>query len=349
MSYVVGVGHHLPQHVVTNAAFDGKTLKKINTQGKVEKEVTCSDAWIIQRSGIHERRYASEHETPHLMGALAVRMALVQSSVPMTDLDGIVVGTVTSERVFPSTACEIQHLLGISPQGREFWAYDLNAACAGYLVAMSNADALLRAHSLRALATVGVEHLTKIVDMEDANAFLFGDGAGASIVVSSSYLAEHFRGRLAGAVRATYATSDTDGDNLLAIHRDQEIKLRMGEGDQVFKFATQSMASAVRRIKEKTGWTNDALDLVIPHQANLRILKAVAHANDLPMEKIYVNIERYGNMSSATCAVAHSEALREGSIREGSKVILTAFGSGYVTSAVGLEYCLVSSFSGKAL
>ncbi len=338
-SWIIGLGHYLPERRVTNEFFEGKKLKKIGYGGSVEKEVICSDAWIMQNMGIKERRYGGEHDTAHTMGAKALAMALEQAELLPSDLEGIITATVTSDKRFPSTACEIQNILGITKEDNSFFAYDIGAACAGYLHALTIADMHVRCGA-RAVGVVGVEKLSSINDLEDANSPLFGDGACAAVVVSgfcaSSFITSEKK--RAGGIIASHITSDSTADKHKAIYLDKEGKLRMPEGNKVLRFATRSMTAAVGKVKEKTGWTNDSIDLLIAHQANIRILEAVAKQTSLPMEKIYINIEKYGNMSSATCGVALSEAYREGRIKKGSKVILTSFGSGLLTSAIGLEY-----------
>ena len=340
-SILAGLGHYLPERVVGNDFFAGKMLYKIGYGGQREKAIETSSQWIEQNMGILTRRYAHATETVHDMAAAAIRMALQHAHFDAPDLEGILAATVTSDKSYPSTACEIQRLLDIRPSGKPFVASDIGAACAGYLFALIEADRLVRSRDIhRGLAVVGVEKLSSVTDFEDANAPLFGDGAGASIVIPSSYC-NSSRQQIAGKIAATYQTSEVMDGACMLIYRDPSGKLRMPEGNKVLKQAVRSMTAAVGNIKEKTGWSNHDLTLVIPHQANIRIIDGVLRLTELSPEKIYINIDKYGNMSSATCPVALSQAYREGRIQEGSKVILASFGSGLVTAAVGLEYMVI--------
>ena len=215
-----------------------------------------------------------------------------------------------------------------------FYAFDVAAACAGYPIAMTLANSLFKSGEIHGpIAVVASEKLSKMIDYYDVNSPLFGDGAGAMIV--GKYLGE---GELEGKIKGCYAGSDAVGGKSDLIFRDAKGMLRMPEGNKVMKYAVKNMAGAVGRLKDDLGWTNDDIDLIIPHQANIRILKSVAKSTGIPWEKVYNNIEKYGNMSSATCAVGLSEAIKEGKIDNNSKVMMVSFGSGLVTSAVALEY-----------
>ena len=211
-SYIIGLGHYLPERVISNDFFAGKTLYKIGYTGEREKAIETSDEWIQQNMGIRERRYGNENDTNHKMAKDAIMMGLQHANIEANDLEGIVVATVTSERRFPSTACEVQRLLEIRPGGRRFAAYDIGAACAGYLFALIRADQAIRCGDVeKGIAAVGVEKLSSINDMEDANAPLFGDGAGASVIVPSSY--SGIAGKLVGRITASYETSEVMDGN----------------------------------------------------------------------------------------------------------------------------------------
>ncbi len=335
-----GYGHYVPKEVIDNSRFEGLRVHKYGYDGKMnepteENKIISSNEKIVKLMGIRERRYGNVVETVDYMGAKAVAQALEDSGIALDNLEGIITATVTSERGFPSTSCEIQERLGIINGNKRFYALDIGAACAGYPAAISVASSLIESGAVDGpLAVVAVEKLSPLIAKNDINSPLFGDGAGAVIIGKNS---NNFEG-LEGKIKATYMGSETtEGRNNL-IFRSEYNELMMPEGNKVMKYAVKNMADAVSYLKEKTGWTNDDIDLVIPHQANIRILQAVARTTKLPWEKVYNNIEKYGNMSSATCAVALSEAMKENRLKKDSKVIVVSFGSGLVTSAFALDY-----------
>jgi 3-oxoacyl-[acyl-carrier-protein] synthase-3 len=335
---VKGVGHYLPESIVDNSRFHNRNLFKYGYDGKLldvsENRIISTNEKIIQLMGIKERRYAGKDDSVDYMAAKAIENALDDADISADSLEGIIVATVTSEKIFPSTACETQKRLDIPDGNRKFYAFDVAAACAGYPLAISLANSLLKSGELQGpIAAVASERLSKMIDHYDINSPLFGDGAGAMII------GKHSEGEeLEGKIKGCYAGSETLKGKSDLIFRDSKGMLRMPEGNKVMKYAVKGMAEAVRCLKNDLGWTNEDIDLIIPHQANIRILKSVAKSTGIPWEKVYNNIEKYGNMSSATCAVGLSEAIKDERIKNDSKVVMVSFGSGLVTSAVALEY-----------
>lgn len=338
---VLFTGKYLPNEVVTNEEFDGKTLFRYDIHGRRigDKGVVCSDDWIVQRTGIRERRRIEASKGSEFMALRAIEDALA-GNLDINELSGIISATVTNPQGYPSVACEAQKFLGFGGN-RKFVAHDVGAACAGFGVAVINAAGRFAISSEpRYIAVSASEHLTRDVDYSDQNSPLFGDGAGA-VIIGRAGSTDGLEGRIVG----HFEGSTVEDGRLELIVRDEDGNLRMPEGNRVYVLAVKNMLGAVAGLKSDLGWDNDDLSLVIPHQANMRIIETVAKKSGLGMEKVFVNIERYGNMSSATCAVGLHEALHgvpelgiEPRIKEGSKVIVVSFGSGLVTSAIALDY-----------
>ncbi len=338
---VLFTGAYLPEEVVTNKEFDGKTLYKYKSNGERISGggVVCTDDWIIKRTGIKERRRTLANKDSSFMALRAIENAL-EGNLGVDELNGIISATVTSPQGYPSVACEAQGDLGYKGN-RKFVAHDVGAACAGFGVAVVNAVGRFAISSEpRYIAVSASEHLTRDVDYSDQNSPLFGDGAGA-VIIGRAGSTDGLEGRIVG----HFEGSTVEDGRLELIVRDENGNLRMPEGDKVYVLAVKNMLGAVAGLKSDLGWDNDDLGLVIPHQANLRIIETVAKKSGLGMDKVFVNIERYGNMSSATCAVGLHEAIHgvpklgiEPKIQEGSKVIIVSFGSGLVTSAIALDY-----------
>ncbi len=331
---ILHTGKFLPEEIVRNDVFGKEPLFKYDINGKKlsEEGVICTDEWIKQRTGIAERRKCVGLEDSSYMACQAIRNALDGNLDPQM-LDGIISATVTFEQSYPSVACVAQKDLGITGNNR-FVAHDVGAACAGFGAAVINAASRFAISDLyRFIAVSASEHLTKEVDYTDQNAPLFGDGAGA-VIIGRTGSTDGLEGRIVG----HYEGSTVEKERLDLIVRDPNGKLRMPYGNKVFSLAVRNMANAVTSLKEDLGWSNDDIDLVIPHQANSRIIETVANQSGLGMEKVFTNVKRYGNMSSATCPVALDEAIKEGRIDHDSKVVVVSFGSGLVTSAFAMDY-----------
>lgn len=297
------------------------------TNFDLEKMVDTSDEWIRTRTGVRERRIAEKGESASDLGSRAALSAIKDARLTPKDIDLIIVATITPDAFFPSTACNIQRLIGA-----ECAAFDLAAACSGFPYALAVAEGFIRGGMYKKILVVGAEVLSGFIDWKDrSTCVLFGDGAGAAVV------SEVKNGH---GIKASYLGADGSQGNLLKIPgggskmppSEESVKagqhfLKM-QGSEIFKLAVRKMEEAIAEVLRRGALTADDIDCVIPHQANLRILQAVGERVGIPTEKIFVNVERYGNMSSASTAVALYEAVKEGKIKEGSNVILVAFGGG---------------------
>ncbi len=312
---VVSTGRYLPERVLTNA--------------DLERLVDTSDEWIRERTGIRERRIACAEMGAAEMGAEAARIAMERVGVEPGEVDLIVVSTATPDRLLPSTACDVQALLGATNAA----AFDVSAACSGFLYAMSVAEGHLAAGRGEIALVVATEKMSAITDWTDrSTCVLFGDGAGAVVVKRS----ENGRGVLSSFMRSDGSLAEllwrpgggarVPFDETVLEERSHLIKMA---GREVFKAAVRSMAEAADQALQRAGLTGEDIDLLVPHQANIRIIEATAKYADIPMDKVYVNVDRYGNMSSATLPVALDEALEEGRIRPGAHVLMVAFGAGF--------------------
>lgn len=315
---ITGTGSFSPEKVMTNFDF--------------EKIVETSDEWILTRTGIAERRIAGSDMASSDMAYEASLKALEASGTDPDEIDGIIVGTITPDYFFPSTGCILQSKL----KAKKAYAFDLLAGCSGFLYALHVADGLIRSGSAKTLLVVGAETLSRIIDYEDrSTCILFGDGAGAAVLKSSDE----------PGVLSSCLSSNGDQWELLYMPgggskipatiesvQNKEHFLKM-KGNDVFKVAVKSLENASIEAIEKAGLTPDDIDFFIPHQANLRILEAVRKRLDLPEEKVFCNLDRYGNTSSASVPIALDEAVRNGDIKEGSTVLFAAFGAGFTWGA----------------
>jgi len=313
--HIVGIGACTPDRVLTNQ--------------DLEQIVDTSDEWIVTRTGIKERRIADPATTASALATEAARRALKDAGVEASELDQIIVGTVTGDRPFPSTACILQDRLGASGA----YAFDISAACSGFLFAMSLARTQIAAGAAGTILVVGVETLSKIVDWTDRNTcVLFGDGAGAAVLRSTGQ---------PGGILATRLHSDGSLTSLLempgggSLHPashdtvDKRLHFIRMSGNDVFKHAVRAMESVACEALEAAGVKPEELDLFVPHQANYRIIDATARRLGVPMEKVFVNLDRYGNTSAASIPIALDEAKRTGRIRPGTLVAMVTFGGGF--------------------
>ncbi|MCH7932382.1 MAG: ketoacyl-ACP synthase III [Gemmatimonadetes bacterium] len=321
---IVSTGRFLPEHVVTNR--------------DMESIVETTDEWIFERTGIRERRIAPPEMTAADMGTAAARIALERAGLEPADVDVLIVSTATPDRLLPATACDIQALIGAT----KAVAFDVIGACTGFLYGLTVAEGYISTGRGEIALVIATEKLSAIVDWEDrATCVLFGDGAGAAVLRSS----EGERGIL-----GTHHQSDGTLADLLyrpaggaAIPMDEEVLrnrthlLRMS-GREIFKHAVRAMADSSGKALERSGWELEDVDLVFPHQANIRIIKATARYAGLPMEKVFVNVDRYGNMSSATIPVAMDEAIEEGRLHPGMNLLLVAFGAGLTWGAMTVRW-----------
>ncbi|PIP68238.1 MAG: 3-oxoacyl-ACP synthase [Candidatus Omnitrophica bacterium CG22_combo_CG10-13_8_21_14_all_43_16] len=320
---ILGLGCYLPSRKMTN-----KDLEKL---------VDTSDEWIMTRTGIKERRIAPKESAASDLGVEAAKLAIKDARLKPEDIDLIIVATVTGDMAFPSTSCIIQDKIGAINAA----AFDINAACSGFVFGITIAKQFVDSGLYKNILVIGAEKMTSLVDWTDrSTCVLFGDGSGACIVGKSKdrQIASYFIGcdgsgsnllRLPAGGSRIPATEDTVKNKLHF--------LKM-EGNEVFKLAVKVMADAANKAITKAGLLCSDINLLIPHQANIRILLAVAKKLGLPEEKIFLNIEKYGNMSSASTAVALAEANKDGRIKKGDNVCLVAFGSGLTYGAVVIKW-----------
>jgi 3-oxoacyl-[acyl-carrier-protein] synthase-3 len=320
---IAGTGRYLPERVLTNH--------------DLEAMVDTSDEWIWERTGIRERRIAREDETASDMGLIAARRAMEKAEIEPGEVDFLVVSTATPDRWLPSTACDLQALLGAD----NAMAFDVVAACPGWLYSLSVAEGLLAAGRGEIGLVVGAEKMSAITDWEDrTTCVLFGDAAGAAVLKRSEgergIISSHHGsdGTLADLLYRPVGGSaiPLTPENLEA--KDHLLRMR---GREVFKNAVRSMAEASDIALQKAGLTGDDIDLLIPHQANIRIIDATAKYAGIPRDKVYVNVDRTGNTSSAAIPVALDEALEDGVIGPGSLILTVAFGAGFTWSGMTIR------------
>jgi len=322
---ITGLGAYLPERVLTN--FD------------LEKLVETSDEWIQTRTGIRERHLAAKGQKASDLGFEAAKEAIENAGLKPSDIELIIVATITPDMVFPSTACNLQALLGA-----KCGAFDLAAACSGFPYALSVAEAFVRSGIYRHVLVVGAEVLSGFIDWKDrSTCVLFGDGAGAAVVSQLNPKGGH-------GIIASYLGSDGNQADLLKIpaggsaNPPSEETLKQGmhylkmQGTELFKVAVRTMEEAVKEVLRRSELGLHDIDCLIPHQANHRILKAVADRLELPMEKVFINVDRYGNMSSASTVIALYEAVKFGHVKKGSNVILVAFGGGLTWAATVIKW-----------
>jgi 3-oxoacyl-[acyl-carrier-protein] synthase-3 len=313
---VASVGTAVPARVLTNH--------------DLTRMLDTSDEWIVERTGIRERRIAGPEQTVAMLSREASEIALQRAGVTAEELDAIVLATASPDRLLPSTACDLQALLGATNAA----AFDVSAACPGYLFALTVAEGLIASGQSRTALIVGAEKLSTITDFTDrSTAILFGDGAGASVVrtstgpgrgILSTFLKSD--GRLAPLLyRPGGGAADPISEKVVC-ERSHYMKMA---GREVFKAAVRAMAEACDEALTRAGITAEQVDLLIPHQANLRIIDATAKHAGIPMSKVMVNLDRYGNTSSASIPLALDQAVAEGRVGPGSLILLVAFGAGF--------------------
>jgi 3-oxoacyl-[acyl-carrier-protein] synthase-3 len=311
---IAGTGSYVPDGVLTNA--------------DLERLVDTSNDWIVERTGIHERRVAAAGETTASMATIAGRRACQNAGLDPAELDLIIVATVTPDHVFPATACLVQGALGARRAG----AFDLEAACSGFLYGASVATAMISAGLYRNVLVVGAETLSRIVDYTDrGTCILFGDGAGAAVFSRSTGDSGVLHSRLASdGAQAGMLQLPAGGSKLPAsietvAARQHYMQI---EGRKVFKFATTTFIDLVQEAMRVCELRPEDVGLIVPHQVNERIIEAAIGKLGLPREKFFINIARYGNTSAASVPIALDEARRQGRLRPGDHVIMVAFGAG---------------------
>ncbi|MDR1074855.1 MAG: ketoacyl-ACP synthase III [Xanthomonadaceae bacterium] len=320
-SRIAGTGSCLPEKVVTN-----DDLSRI---------VETSDEWIVSRTGIRERRVAAEGQITGDLGYGAALKAMEAAGVTAGDIDLIVVGTTTPDLVFPSTACLIQARLGANGCA----AFDVNAACSGFVFALSVADQFIRSGTAKTALVIGAETLTRMVDWtERTTCVLFGDGAGAVVLKADQE----------AGIYSTHLHADGSKKELLwnpvgvstgfdASKPNCGVRINMA-GNEVFKHAVKALDAVVDETLAANGLDKSDLDWLIPHQANLRIIEATAKRLEMPMERVIVTVDKHGNTSSASVPMALDEAVRSGKVRRGQLLLLEAFGGGFTWGSALIRY-----------
>lgn len=319
-SRIAGTGSYLPERVLTN-----KDLEKL---------VDTSDQWIRDRTGIAERRIAADGQTTCDLAEQAARQALDAAGLEPNEIDLLIVGTTTPDVIFPSTACLLQHRLGMAECG----AFDVNAACSGFIYAMSVADQFIRAGTAKKILIVGAETLTRMLDWSDrGTCVLFGDGAGAAVLVADSepgILSTHIHAN--GGYGDLLKTDVGVSRGFLAEERGG-VKVSM-RGNEVFKVAVNTLGRIVDETLAANQLDKTDLDWLIPHQANLRIIKATAKKLQMSMDQVIVTVDRHGNTSAASVPLALDYAVRSGKVKRGEKLLLEAFGGGFTWGAALIVY-----------
>lgn len=321
---IVGTGRCLPEKIVSNE--------------DIEKLVDTSDEWIFSRTGIRQRRMVSNGQTTSDLGAEAARQAIADAGLTPDDISLIITSTITPDHFFPSTSCLIQNKIGATKTG----GFDLSAACAGFVYGLIMGARLVEADPSQTVLVIGAETLTKVTDYTDrASCILFGDGAGAAVLKAT----DDGRGVLGSEFGIDGSGADfmkipAGGSALPASEQTVRDRLHYMKlaGRETFRFAVVKMADLIQQALKDSGLTMDDVSLVVPHQVNMRIIQAAAERCGLDMEKIYCNIDRYGNTSAASVPIALDEAARNGRIKRGDVIVLVAFGGGLSWSSAVVRW-----------
>jgi 3-oxoacyl-[acyl-carrier-protein] synthase-3 len=326
-------------HGVTIAGTGSYLPEKILTNDDLSKFVETSDEWIVTRTGIRERRIATEGESTSHLGSKAAKKALEQAGMAAEELDLIIVATITPDTLTPATACYVQQQLGAT----KAVAFDISAACSGFLYAMKIAQRMIESGAFENALIIGAEKLSAFVNWEDrTTCVLFGDGAGAAVLRAS----REDEGRILATDigtdgKQTHLLNIPGGGSACPITIDNAGKglatLAM-LGKEVFKHAVTRMKNSANLVIERAGLQPDDIAVVIPHQANLRIIDAIASRLDVPNDRVFVNLHKYGNTSAAAIAIALDEAHREGKMKRGDKIVMIAFGAGLTWAAAAIEW-----------
>ncbi len=321
---LTGWGRYAPSQVLSNA--------------DLERMVDTSDEWIVSRTGIRERRVAAAHETTASMGAVAGLRAIRTAGLEPDDIDVIILATLTPDYWMPSTAALVKEAIGNTRAS----AFDVMAACSGFVYGYATASAYITAGLAKHVLVIGAELLTRFLDYTDrSTCILFGDGAGAVVLSASDEPTAPVGIELTTEPQGAYmiwlpAGGAKSPPSIETITRGEH-KIRM-EGRETYRFATRTLASTALAAAGKAGIAPGDVDLFIPHQANIRIIEAVAKGLDLPMERMFVNLDKYGNTSAASVPIALAEAVNEGRVNVGDKLVLVAFGAGFTSGAVAMEW-----------
>jgi 3-oxoacyl-[acyl-carrier-protein] synthase-3 len=319
-SKIIGTGSYLPEKIVTNA--------------DLEKVLDTTDVWIRERTGISERRIARKDETSGDMAEVAAQRAITAAGISPEDVGLLIVGTTTPDLVFPSTACLLQARLGLPDCG----AMDVNAACSGFMYALSIADKYIRCGDVKTALVIGVDKLSAMTDWDDrGTAVLFGDGAGAVVLQASDeagILSTHIH---AAGRHSDLLSVDVGVSTGFKAEKGGGIRIQM-KGNEVFKVAVRTLGRIVDETLEHNNMKKSELDWLIPHQANLRIISATAKKLGMTMEQVVVTVDRHGNTSAGSVPLALDEAVRSGKIKRGEILLLEAFGGGFTWASALIKF-----------
>lgn len=321
---ITGIGYSVPDKILTNA--------------DLEKIVDTSDEWIVERTGIRERRVAAANVSTSMLAAEAALKAIADAKLTPEEIDLIIVATATPDMAFPSTACLVQNKIGAVNAA----AFDLSAGCSGFVYGVNVGSQMIATGIYKHVLVIGAEVLSKILDWQDRNTcVLFGDGAGAAVLseVEPGY----------GILSIDLGADGSGGESLLqpaggsrmpataetVANRQHYLQMN---GSEVFRFATKVMGASALRVLERAGITSEQVDWLVPHQANIRIIQSAAKRLKLPMDKVIVNVDRYGNTSAASIPIALGEARDQGKIKKGDTLVLVGFGAGLTWAGCALKW-----------
>jgi 3-oxoacyl-[acyl-carrier-protein] synthase-3 len=321
---ILGTGRYLPKQVVSNA--------------DLEKRVDTTDEWIVSRTGIKERRLAGPDERSSFMAAEAGKAALAKAGIRAEQLSAIVVATLSPDYPWPATACTVQQAIG-APQAL---AFDISAACSGFVYGLNVAEGLIAAGSAQYVLVIGAEKLSSIMDWQDRNTcVLFGDGAGAAVLGPANgqgELLSFYLGADGSQVERLYQPAGGTACPASIDTVTQRLHFLKMDGKEVFKFAVRIMGEASEKALQAAGLTPQDIALFIPHQANIRIIDSAAKHMGLPADKVFINLDRYGNTSAASVGIALDEAVEQGRLKRGDTTVLVAFGAGLTWAACALKW-----------
>ena len=323
-AHVTGWGRYVPEHILTNA--------------DLEKMVDTNDEWIVTRTGIRERRVAAAHETTASMAAVAGLRAIRTAGIDPEEIDLILLATLTPDYWMPSTAALVKEAIG----NQKAAAMDISAACSGFVYAFATAQAYVTSGLARHVLVIGAELLTRFLDYTDrGTCILFGDGAGAVVVSASDEpggsLGIEMTTEPQGAYMIWLPAGGAKAPPSSETIRRGEHYIRM-EGRETYRFATRTLATTALESVRRAGLEPDDISLFIPHQANIRIIEAVAKGLDLPMDRMFVNLDKYGNTSAASVPIALAEAVNEGRVKVGDAICIVAFGAGFTSGAATIRW-----------
>lgn len=320
---IIGTGFYVPEKILTNA--------------DLEKMVDTTDEWITTRTGIKERRIAKDTEATSDLAIKSAKEAIKKAKITSKEIDTIIVATVTPDMFFPSTACFVQKGIG----AKNASAFDISAACSGFIYGIATARNFINCDAAKTVLVIGAETLSRITDWQDRDTcVLLGDGAGAVILRKTDTSSD---------ILSVYLGADGNSGDLLYIPGggsrhpatykmiDDRLQYMKMEGNKLFKIAVRSMAKSAQKAVDLAGITCEDVKLIIPHQANIRIVEGVAKQLKIPMEKVFLNIQKYGNTSAATTPIALAEAISEGRIKKGDIIVLVAFGGGLTWGATAIR------------